>query len=39
MYDTGRRIGEELNIKVKDLFLDVKTPFVIVDGKAIKNAP
>jgi hypothetical protein len=21
------------------LFLDVKTPFVIVDGKAIKNAP
>jgi len=37
MYDTGCRIGEELNIKVKDLYLDVKTPYVIVDGKGDKK--
>lgn len=33
MYDTGCRIGEELNIKIKDLYLDVKNPYVIVNGK------
>jgi len=37
MYDTGCRIGEELNIKVKDLYLDVKTPYVIIDGKGNKK--
>ena len=37
MYDTGCRIGEELNMKVKDLHLDVKTPYVIVDGKGDKK--
>jgi len=39
MYDTGCRIGEELNIKVKDLYLDVKTPYVIVNGKGNKKRP
>jgi site-specific recombinase XerD len=37
MYDTGCRIGEALNMKVKDLYLDVKTPYVIVDGKGDKK--
>jgi site-specific recombinase XerD len=39
MYDTGCRIGEELNIKVKDLYLDVKNPYVIVNGKGNKKRP
>jgi site-specific recombinase XerD len=37
MYDTGCRIGEELQIKVKDLYLDVKNPYVIVNGKGGKK--
>lgn len=39
MYDTGCRIGEELDIKVKDLYLDVKNPYVIVNGKGSKKRP
>ena len=39
MYDTGCRIGEELNIKVKDLYLEVKTPYVTVLGKGSKMRP
>jgi len=39
MYDTGCRIGEELNIKVKDLFLDVKNPYVAVNGKGSRMRP
>ncbi len=39
MYDTGCRIGEELNIKVKDLYLDVKNPYVTVNGKGSKTRP
>jgi site-specific recombinase XerD len=39
MYDTGCRIGEELNIKIKDLYLDVKTPYVTVNGKGNKKRP
>ena len=39
MYDTGCRIGEELNIKMKDLYLDVTTPYVIVNGKGNKKRP
>jgi site-specific recombinase XerD len=39
MYDTGCRIGEELNIKVKDLYLDVKNPYVVVNGKGSKKRP
>jgi len=39
MYDTGCRIGEELNIKVKDLYLDVKNPYVTVHGKGSKMRP
>ena len=37
MYDTGCRIGEELNIKVKDLYLDVNNPYVIINGKGDKK--
>ena len=39
MYDTGCRIGEELNIKIKDLYLDVENPYVIVNGKGDKKRP
>ncbi|MFA5137415.1 MAG: tyrosine-type recombinase/integrase [Patescibacteria group bacterium] len=39
MYDTGCRIGEELNIKVKDLYLDVGNPYLIVNGKGNKKRP
>jgi len=39
MYDTGCRIGEELNIKIKDLYLDVKNPYVTVKGKGSKIRP
>ena len=39
MYDTGCRIGEELNIKFKDLYLDVKNPYVTVNGKGGKIRP
>ena len=39
MYDTGCRIGEELNIKVKDLYLDIENPYVIVRGKGDKKRP
>lgn len=39
MYDTGCRIGEELNIKVKDLYLYVDRPYVIVNGKGDKKRP
>ena len=39
MYDTGCRVGEELNIKVKDLYLDVKTPYVTINGKGDKKRP
>jgi len=39
MYDTGCRIGEELNIKLKDLYLDVKAPHVTVNGKGSKKRP
>jgi site-specific recombinase XerD len=39
MYDTGCRIGEELNIKIKDLYLDVKNPYVAVNGKGNKMRP
>jgi site-specific recombinase XerD len=37
MYDTGCRIGEELNIKVKDLYLEVQNPYVIITGKGNKQ--
>ena len=36
MYDTGCRVGEVLNLKVKDLKLDEKSPYVIVNGKGSK---
>lgn len=39
MYDTGCRVGEELNIKIKDLYLDVERPYVIVSGKGDKKRP
>lgn len=39
MYDTGCRIGEELNIKIKDLYLNVENPYVIVSGKGDKKRP
>jgi len=39
MYDTGCRVGEELNIKIKDLYLDVERPYVIVSGKGDKRRP
>lgn len=39
MYDTGCRIGEELSIKVKDLYLEMKTPYLIVNGKGNKKRP
>ena len=39
MYDTGCRIGEELSIKIKDLYIDVATPYVIVRGKGDKKRP
>ena len=39
MYDTGCRIGEVLGIKVRDLYLDVDNPYVIVDGKGNKKRP
>lgn len=37
MYDTGCRIGEELNIKVNDLYLDMGSPYLIVNGKGNKK--
>lgn len=39
MYDTGCRVGEELNIKIKDLYLNVERPYVIVSGKGDKKRP
>ena len=36
MYDTGCRVGEVLNIRLRDLQLDVKEPYVIVTGKGDK---
>lgn len=37
MYDTGCRIGEELNIKLKDLYLEMRSPYLIVNGKGNKK--
>lgn len=39
MYDTGCRIGEELDIKVKDLYLENSSPYLIVNGKGNKKRP
>lgn len=39
MYDTGCRIGEELNIKVNDLYLEKSSPYLIVNGKGNKKRP
>lgn len=37
LYDTGTRVQELADIKVGDLQLDMKTPFVIVTGKGRKT--
>jgi len=37
MFDTGCRIGEELNIKINDLYLDMGNPYIIVNGKGNKK--
>ncbi len=39
MYDTGCRIGEVLNVKIKDMYLEVGNPYVIVIGKGNKTRP
>jgi|LDZT01.1.fsa_nt_gi site-specific recombinase XerD len=36
MYDTGARVSEILNIRIRDLKLDDKTPYVIITGKGGK---
>lgn len=39
MYDTGARVSEVVGIKVSDLFLDVDTPYVVINGKGCKLRP
>lgn len=36
MYDTGARASEVLNIRIEELKLDDKTPYVIINGKGNK---
>jgi len=37
LYDTGTRVQELVNIKVGDLHLDARDPFIIVKGKGSKT--
>lgn len=36
MYDTGARVSEILNIRIRDLRIDNKIPYVIITGKGSK---
>jgi site-specific recombinase XerD len=37
LYDTGARVQELVDIKIKDLHLEAKNPFIIVTGKGNKT--
>jgi len=37
LYDTGVRVQELVDIKIRDLHLEAKTPFIIVTGKGNKT--